>query len=76
MLKYDPLWYNQYFTSFYFYDLLNMVRAIPEKKTGGGGGVWRCFFFCTPPSVEFDFHRDHPPIDLETFEYQQPMEFN
>ena len=36
----------------------------------------RLFFFFTPPSIELDFPRDQPPIELEIFIYQLPMEFN
>ena len=40
------------------------------------GGRGDNTLFCTPPPIEFEFHRDQPPVDLETFIYQLPMEFN
>ena len=47
---------------------LNSVRAISEKiaRGGGGRGGGTTALFCTPPPIEFDFHRGQSPIDLQT----------
>ena len=50
---------------------MSEIRAIPEKKNMlREDGI----VFLTPSPIELDFHRDKPPIDLETFIYQLAIE--
>ena len=43
----------------------SFLRGAGKKHGWVGHLRQKAIFFCNPPPIEFDLHRDQPPIDLE-----------